>query len=114
MKYIVRKQASPPTKLEIGSARKTPSTPSPHIPGSSRVRGTTMNTFLSSEKKTAWRDLPTRYLRVWPLTWKAIMKKPKKKIFSTLTPSSSSERSLENIRMKTPGISMIMTQARTV
>ena len=38
----------------------------------------------------------------------------KKKIFSTLTPSSSSERSLENIRMKTPGISMIMTQARTV
>ena len=43
---MVRKLADPPMKLEIGSARKTPSTPRPKNFGRISVRGTTMITFL--------------------------------------------------------------------
>ena len=39
--------------MEIGSAAKTPFTPSPATRGSTSVSGTTMNAFRRSEKKTA-------------------------------------------------------------
>ena len=48
---MVRKLADPPMRLEIGSARKTPSTPRPKNFGRISVRGTTMITFLKIEKK---------------------------------------------------------------
>ena len=37
MSSIVTKHAPPPRKLEIGSARKTPLTPRPNLPGSHSV-----------------------------------------------------------------------------
>ena len=50
---IVPKQAIPPTKLEMGSARKTPVVPSPATVGSHRVSGMTMTALRSREKKMA-------------------------------------------------------------
>ena len=50
---MVKKQASPPIRFEIGSARNTPVTPISGITGSKNVSGTTMMTFLNMEKKIA-------------------------------------------------------------
>ena len=61
----------------MGSARKTPRTPNP-MAGSASVRGTTMMTFRSSEKKIAYRAFPRAWKVVWPLNWKAMNTKPKK------------------------------------
>ena len=55
---MVTKQAVPPTTLEIGSARNTPSVPRPPTAGSSRVSGITMITFRNREKKTACFERP--------------------------------------------------------
>lgn len=51
-KYMVIKQAIPPIALEMGSARKTPSTPNPNL-GSKSVSGVTITAFRSNEKKIA-------------------------------------------------------------
>ena len=48
---MVAKQATPPIRLEMGSARNTPFT-SNHL-GSSSVRGNTMKALRSREKNTA-------------------------------------------------------------
>ena len=50
---MVVKQAMPPTKLEMGSARNTPVVPSPATVGSQMVSGMTMMAFRNSEKKIA-------------------------------------------------------------
>ena len=65
-------------KLEMGSARNTPVTPSPNSRGSSSVRGTTMTTFRNREKNTACLDRPSATAADCPAIWKLIMKKPKK------------------------------------
>ena len=52
LKYIPRKHAVPPTRLEIASAMYTPLTPKP-ILGSNTVSGTTMMTLRNKEKKIA-------------------------------------------------------------
>ena len=56
---MVIKQASPPIRFEIGSARNTPVTPIYGITGSKNVSGTTMITFLNMEKKIACFDFPS-------------------------------------------------------
>ena len=50
---MVTKHAVPPITFDTGSARNTPSVPSPPIIGRKIVSGTTMMTFLKSEKNTA-------------------------------------------------------------
>ena len=67
----------PPRALETGSAQNTPSTPSP-IAGSSRVRGVTMTTLRSSEKKIACLASPIAWKVDCADTWKAWKKNPKK------------------------------------
>ena len=60
---ITRKHRLPPIIFEIGSARNTPSVPICRAYGIRYVRGTTINTFRSNEKKIAcfflFRDLNT-------------------------------------------------------
>jgi hypothetical protein len=75
---MVEKHAAPPTKFEIGSARKTPSTPRFDRRGRRIVRGTTMTIFLNKEKKIACLAFPRDWNTVCPENWSAIMKKPKK------------------------------------
>ncbi len=50
---MVKKLAQPPTRLETGSAIKTPFSPSAGIIGSRIVSGTTIITFRKIEKKIA-------------------------------------------------------------
>ena len=61
---MVTKQAVPPMKLEIGSARKTPVVPRPAISGRSKVSGITIITFLSREKKMAFRQSSSTALAI--------------------------------------------------
>lgn len=56
--HIVVKHASPPIKLDRGSAKNTPFTPILFIPGSHNVSGITIIAFLNKEKKMACLDLP--------------------------------------------------------
>ena len=49
---MVIKHANPPSTLEIGYAKNTPTTPNP-ILGKNIVSGTTINAFRRSEKKIA-------------------------------------------------------------
>ena len=74
---MVRKLASPPTKLEMGSAMNTPFTPNPKR-GSRMVSGTTMMIFRNSEKNTACFAFPRPTKVLCPVNWKAMKKKPKK------------------------------------
>ena len=53
VRYMVEKLAAPPSRLEIGSARKTPLTPSPAKCGSRSVSGMTTMPFRKMEKKIA-------------------------------------------------------------
>lgn len=53
VRYIVEKLAAPPSRLEIGSARKTPLTPSPAKCGRRSVSGMTTMPFRKMEKKIA-------------------------------------------------------------
>ena len=55
---MVIKHANPPIALEIGSAIKTPFTPSP-IEGNSNVNGTTITTFLNNENVIAYFAFPS-------------------------------------------------------
>ena len=71
---MVSRQASPPTTLETGSARYTPSTPKPST-GRSRVRGATMNALRRREKKTACLDFPRPTKVDCPMNWKDMQKK---------------------------------------
>ena len=71
VKYMVRKLASPPMTLEIGSARKTPSVPKPR-PGKNSVRGTTMRTFRSRARKIARFAQPKGLKVDCPANWKAM------------------------------------------
>ena len=75
---MVIKQAPPPIKLEMGSAKKTPLTPREKSLGSSKVRGMTINALRSKEKKMACLDLPNPTAAVCPDICSAIIKKPKK------------------------------------
>ena len=68
---MVVKEAEPPTKLEIGSAMKTPFTPMPNMPGRRMVRGTTMMTLRKMEKKMARFFLFRALKVVWPLICRA-------------------------------------------
>ena len=72
------KQAVPPIKLDMGSARNTPLTPSPAICGSMRVSGMTIITFRKREKKTAFLDRPSDTKVDCPENCRDIMKNPKK------------------------------------
>ena len=78
VRYMVTKQASPPTRLEIGSAKKTPITPRAGMFGSRTVSGTTMMILRKSEKKTACFDFPRETKADCPANWNDIMKKPMK------------------------------------
>lgn len=78
VRSIVTKQAVPPIKLEIGSARKTPLTPSPAIRGRSNVKGMTIITLRKSEKNTAFLERPSATKVDWPENCRDIIKKPKK------------------------------------
>ena len=73
---MVAKQATPPMRLEMGSARNTPLTAN-HL-GSSNVRGKTMKAFRSREKKTACLALPRAVKVDWPANWRDMNTKPKK------------------------------------
>lgn len=53
VRYMVEKLAAPPSRLEIGSARKTPLTPSPAKCGRRSVSGMTTMPFRKMEKKMA-------------------------------------------------------------
>ena len=53
VRYMVEKLAAPPSRLEIGSARKTPLTPSPAKCGRRSVSGMTTIPFRKMEKKMA-------------------------------------------------------------
>lgn len=53
VRYMVEKLATPPSRLEIGSARKTPLTPSPAKCGRRSVSGMTTMPFRKMEKKMA-------------------------------------------------------------
>ena len=75
---MVIKQAAPPIKLEMGSARKTPMTPRPATWGRIKVSGTTMIIFRNREKKIACLAFPRDLNTLCPAIWKAIIKKPKK------------------------------------
>ena len=75
--HMAIKHANPPKTLEIGSARNTPSTPNPS-PGNKSVSGTTMITFLNSEKKMARFQQRIAVNAVCPPIWNAINTKPKK------------------------------------
>ena len=55
---MVTKQAVPPMKLDMGSARKTPFTEGDIQRGRSMVRGATITTFLRMEKKMAYLAFP--------------------------------------------------------
>ena len=74
---MARKQARPPNTLEMGSARKTPSTPKPQE-GRRIVSGTTMMALRSREKKMACLALPRAWKVLCPTNWKDIKAKPKK------------------------------------
>jgi len=74
----VTKQAVPPMKLEIGSARKTPFAPSPATAGSHKVSGITITAFLSSEKKIACFAFPSPVNTLCPANCRDIKQKPKK------------------------------------
>lgn len=53
VRYMVEKLVAPPSRLEIGSARKTPLTPSPAKCGRRSVSGMTTMPFRKMEKKMA-------------------------------------------------------------
>lgn len=74
---MVIKQASPPIKLETGSAINTPLAAGDIMYGSRNVIGTTIITFLKSEKNTAFLDLPNAVNTDCPANWKLIIKNPK-------------------------------------
>jgi len=78
VRSMVIMQAEPPTKLETGSAMKTPLTPSPKRPGRIRVRGTTMMTLRKMEKKMACFFLLRALKAVCPLICSAWKMKAKK------------------------------------
>ena len=75
---MVIKQAPPPIKFEMGSAKKTPLTPRFMKLGRINVSGITINALRSSEKKTACFDFPRDTAADCPAICRAIMKKPKK------------------------------------
>lgn len=75
---MVKKQAAPPIKLEIGSARKTPMVPKPNSFGRRRVKGTTIIALRSREKKMASLDFPRAIKVDCPENCRDIMKNPKK------------------------------------
>ena len=75
---MVTKHAVPPIKLETGSARKTPFTPSPAIWGKSSVSGTTITAFRNREKKIACFAFPSPVKTVCPANCKDIKQNPKK------------------------------------
>ena len=77
LKYMVRKQARPPTTLEMGSAMKTPFTPNP-IEGSIKVSGTTMTTLRKMEKKIARFAQPSDWKTICPANCSDMKTKPKK------------------------------------
>ena len=76
---IVIKQAHPPTKLEMGSAQKTPSTPHPFIIGKKIVSGTTIIALRNNEKKVAFFAFPNATKTHCPANCNAIKQKPKNK-----------------------------------
>jgi len=84
----VKKQADPPMKFDMGSAKKTPVEPSPYNWGNIMVKGITIMAFLSKEKKTACFDFPKATKTHWPANCKDIIKKPKKYIRRELRPAS--------------------------
>ena len=100
---IVTKQAVPPTKLDMGSARNTPFVPRLAIVGSHKVSGITIIAFRNKEKKTAWRYLPNAVKVDWPANCKAIIKIPKKYKCMAGTPFSKSSGSLLNRWIKKRG-----------
>ena len=65
-------------KVEMGSARNTPSVPSPPTAGRIRVSGITMITFRNREKKTACLERPRATAVDWPANCRDIMKMPAK------------------------------------
>lgn len=75
---MVKKLALPPIKLEIGSARKTPSVPRLKSDGRKSVSGMTIMTLRNREKKTACFDLPRATKVDWPENCSDIIKMPKK------------------------------------
>ena len=56
---MVIKQAAPPIKFEIGSARKTPFAFRPKQCGKIRISGTTITALRKMEKKIACFDFPS-------------------------------------------------------
>ena len=78
VRSMVKKQAHPPIRLDIGSAQKTPSTPRFPICGRKTVRGTTMITFRKIEKNVALFDLPSATNTDCPVNCNAIKQNPKK------------------------------------
>ena len=111
---IVTKLASPPTKLDIGSAMNTPLTPSAAIRGSRIVSGTTMIILRKREKNTACRDWPRPTNADCPENWNAIMKKPKKYICMNGTPASISAGSELNILIIGAGKRKSISQASSI
>ena len=75
---MVIKQAPPPMKLEMGSAKKTPLTPKEKSLGKIKVKGMTINALRSREKKIACLERPRPTAAVCPDICNAIIKKPKK------------------------------------
>ena len=75
---IVTKQAMPPIKFEIGSAKNTPFTPRLAMWGRMRVSGTTITAFLSREKKIACLAFPRPVKTVCPENCRDIKQNPKK------------------------------------
>ena len=78
VRSMVVKQARPPTKLETGSAMKTPLTAGSKRCGKRIVKGTTRITFLKIEKKMARFFLLRALKTVWPEYWKLWKIKAKK------------------------------------
>lgn len=78
VKSMVKKQALPPTRFEIGSAQNTPSTPSPLTFGNNIVKGTTMITFRKIEKNVALFAFPSATNTACPVNCNAIKQNPKK------------------------------------
>ena len=56
---MVKKLAHPPTKLEIGSAKKTPCSPMAGILGSKIVKGTTITILRNSENVISYFASPS-------------------------------------------------------
>lgn len=83
-------------RFDIGSARKTPSTPYPNL-GNKIVSGTTIITFLNNEKKMACFAYPNAWKVDCPQNWKAMKQNPKKYIFKAFGPFESTVASLVKI-----------------